>query len=139
MLYANYGVSEEPFGEFMKEVQALSEGRHEKAKWEVRNFLNVFTKRRKFMAELEDIIGLGELVGWVRSVRKRDKLRLEIVKRSDDVAGFVVLPKRWIVERTFAWLYRCRRLSRDYEYLTSTSESMIQVATINSMLRRLAR
>jgi transposase len=75
----------------------------------------------------------------VRAVRKRDKLRLEIVKRSDDVAGFVVVPKRWIVERTFAWLYRCRRLSKDYEYLTSTSETMIQVAMINLMVRRLAR
>jgi len=81
----------------------------------------------------------GQLVEWVRAVRKRDKLRLEIVKRSDDVAGFVVVPKRWIVERTFAWLYRCRRLSKDYEYLTSTSETMIQVAMINLMVRRLAR
>jgi putative transposase len=81
----------------------------------------------------------GQLVEWVRSLRRRDKVRLEIVKRSDDRAGFVVLPKRWIVERTFAWLYRCRRLSKDYEYLTSTSEAMIQVAMINLMLRRLAR
>lgn len=81
----------------------------------------------------------GQLVEWVRALRHRDKVRLEIVKRSDDVAGFVVLPKRWIVERTFAWLYRCRRLSKDYEYLTSTSEAMIQVAMINLMLRRLAR
>ncbi len=81
----------------------------------------------------------GQLAEWVRAVRARHKLRLEIVKRSDDVAGFAVLPKRWIVERTFAWLYRCRRLSKDYEYLTSTSEAMIQVAMINLMLRRLAR
>ena len=81
----------------------------------------------------------GHLVEWVRSLRRRDKVRLEIVKRSDEMAGFVVLPKRWIVERTFAWLYRCRRLSKDYEYLTSTSETMIQVAMINLMLRRLAR
>ena len=81
----------------------------------------------------------GQLVEWVRCLRERDKLRLEIVKRSDDVTGFAVLPKRWIVERTFAWLYRCRRLSKDYEYLTSTSETMIQVAMINLMLRRLAR
>jgi putative transposase len=81
----------------------------------------------------------GQLVEWVRSLRKWGKLRLEIVKRSDDMAGFVVLPKRWIVERTFAWLYRCRRLSKDYEYLTSTSEAMVQVAMIHLMLRRLAR
>lgn len=81
----------------------------------------------------------GQLVEWVRSLRQRDRVRLEVVKRSDEVAGFAVLPKRWIVERTFAWLYRCRRLSKDYEYLTSTSETMIQVAMINLMLRRLAR
>lgn len=81
----------------------------------------------------------GQLVEWVRSLRARDKLRLEIVRRSDGVAGFAVLPKRWIVERTFAWLYRCRRLSKDYEYLTETSEAMIQVAMIHLMLRRLAR
>ena len=81
----------------------------------------------------------GQLVEWVRALRQRDKLRLEIVNRSDDGAGFAVLPKRWIVERTFAWLYRCRRLSKDYEYLTSTSEAMIHVAMINLMLRRLAR
>ncbi len=81
----------------------------------------------------------GQLVEWVRALRQRNKLRLEIVKRNDDVAGFAVVPKRWIVERTFAWLYRCRRLSKDYEYLTSTSEAMIQIAMINLMLRRLAR
>ena len=81
----------------------------------------------------------GQLVGWVRSLRRRDKVRLEVVQRADKVAGFAVVPKRWIVERTFAWLYRCRRLSKDYEYLTSTSETMIRVAMINLMLRRLAR
>ena len=65
--------------------------------------------------------------------------RLEIVKRSDNVRGFVVQPKRWIVERTFGWLTRYRRLSKDYEYLTATSEAMIHVAMINLMVRRLAR
>jgi transposase len=81
----------------------------------------------------------GKLVEWGRSLRRRDKVRLEIVRRTDDVAGFAVLPKRWIVERTFAWLDRCRRLSKVYEYLTSTRVAMIQVAMINLMLRRLAR
>ena len=63
----------------------------------------------------------------------------EVVKRSADRKGFVVLPKRWIVERTFAWLGRYRRLSKDYEQLSETSESMIYAAMIRLMLRRLAR
>ena len=62
---------------------------------------------------------------------------LEIVKRSEDAVGFAVLPKRWIVERTFAWLGKYRRLSKDYETLTESSESMIHIAMINLMLHRL--
>ncbi len=81
----------------------------------------------------------GQLVEWVSGLRVWHKLRLEIVKRSDPARGFVVQPKRWIVERTFGWLNRYRRLSKDYEYLTATSETMIQVAMINLMVRRLAR
>lgn len=56
----------------------------------------------------------------------------------DDLAGFKVLPKRWIVERTFGWLGRRRRLSKDYEQLTETSETVIRVAMIGLMARRLA-
>jgi putative transposase len=62
---------------------------------------------------------------------------VEIVKRSDDAEGFEVLPKRWIVERTFAWLGRYRRLSKDYESLVSSSIAMIQIAMTNLMLHRL--
>jgi putative transposase len=65
--------------------------------------------------------------GWV----------LEIVKRQDAQAGFVVLPRRWIVERTFAWLGRYRRLSKDYEALPESSETAIYLAMIHLMLRRL--
>jgi len=54
-------------------------------------------------------------------------------------AGFQVLPWRWVVERTFAWLGLNRRLSKDYEYLPETSEAMVQVAMVRLMLRRLAR
>jgi putative transposase len=50
----------------------------------------------------------------------------------------MVLPKRWIVERTFGWFYKYRRLSKDYEYLTDTSEAMIYVAMIHIMVRRIA-
>jgi putative transposase len=65
--------------------------------------------------------------------------QVEIVKRSDDVQGFVVLPHRWIVERTFGWLYRFRRLSKDYEVLPATSEALIYAAMVRIMLQRLAR
>ena len=64
---------------------------------------------------------------------------LEIVKRSDKAAGFELLPHRWIVERTFAWLGRYRRLSKDYESFTETSEAMIRLAMIRLMLGRLAQ
>lgn len=64
---------------------------------------------------------------------------VEVVLRSDDVSGFQVLPKRWIVERTFAWLLNFRRLSKDYEYFPVTSTGMIYAAMTRLMLRRLAQ
>lgn len=75
----------------------------------------------------------GKLVTWVT---QRTGWVLQIVKRSADVRGFVVLPKRWIVERTFAWLGRYRRLSKDYEARTQSSEAMVRIAMIQVMLRR---
>ena len=81
----------------------------------------------------------GQLVTWVRQLRVWRKLRLEIVSRPEGTKGFVLLPKRWVVERTFAWLGRYRRLSKDYEFHTQTSETLIHVAMINVMVRRLAR
>jgi len=75
----------------------------------------------------------------VWALRPWRKVRLEIVKRPKGVKGFPRLPWRWIVERTFGWLGRYRRLSKDYEYLTQTSEAMIRVAMIHLMVRRLAR
>ena len=63
---------------------------------------------------------------------------LEIVKRTDDMVGFVVLPKRWVVERTFGWLGRYRRLAKDYEEHPRNSETMIRLAMINVMLHRLS-
>ena len=59
-------------------------------------------------------------------------------KRSGKEKGFKVLPKRWIVERTFGWLGHFRRLSKDYEYFPERSESMIHIAMIQIMLKRLA-
>jgi putative transposase len=81
----------------------------------------------------------GALAGWLVQLRPRHPLRLEIVKRSAAVSGFVVQPRRWIVERTLGWLNRYRRLSKDYETLPATSEAMIYVAMIRLMLARLAR
>jgi len=78
----------------------------------------------------------GQLVTWVEQVYQ---WTLEIVKRNDAVEGFAVLPRRWVVERTFAWLGRYRRLSKDYEELPESSEAMITLAMINLMSRRLAR
>ena len=81
----------------------------------------------------------GDLITWLWALRPWRKIRLAIVKRPEGIKGFLLLPKRWIVERTFAWLNRYRRLSKDYEYLTQTSEAMIRVAMIHLMVRRLAR
>ena len=55
----------------------------------------------------------GPLVDWVRALRRHRPIRLEITKRSDTIKGFVVIPKRWVVERTFGWRNRYRRLSKD--------------------------
>lgn len=65
-------------------------------------------------------------------------LVVEIIKRTDNVKGFKILPRRWVAERTFAWLVRNRRLARDYERLTANSEAMIKVAMIRLMTARLA-
>jgi putative transposase len=65
--------------------------------------------------------------------------RVEIVKRHDDVKGFKLQPKCWVVERTFSWLSNYRRLSKHYEYWSETGEAMVQVATIPLMLRRLTK
>ena len=76
----------------------------------------------------------GKLIEWTASF---GQWVLEIVKRNDDVKGFAVLPRRWVVERTLGWLGRYRRLSKDYEEYPETSESMIYLAMTNLMTRRL--
>ncbi len=65
------------------------------------------------------------------------KLDVEIVRRSDAAKGFVVLPKRWIVERTFAWLSRCRRLARDWERFNRKALAFLRLASIRLMTRKL--
>lgn len=74
------------------------------------------------------------LIDWLKT---ECGWELQVTKRSDKAKGFVVVPKRWVVERTFGWLGRYRRLSKDYEGLTDTSEAMIRMAMIHVMIRRL--
>ena len=64
-------------------------------------------------------------------------LNVEIVKRSDRLKGFIVIPKRWVVERTFAWLNRCRRLAKDWECLNRKALAFLRLASIRLMLRKL--
>ncbi|HNW90874.1 MAG TPA: transposase, partial [Bacteroidales bacterium] len=80
-----------------------------------------------YRGELVD--NVKRMFGWV----------IDIVLRTDHESNFVVLPKRWVVERTFSWFESYRRLSKDYEYLTGTSETMIQLAMIRLMLNRLEK
>jgi transposase len=67
------------------------------------------------------------------------QVNVEIVKRSDQASGFAVLPKRWVVERTFAWLNRCRRLAKDWECLNLKGRAFLLLASVRLMLRRLGR
>jgi transposase len=77
----------------------------------------------------------ASLVGWAD---RQESLRIVAVPRNADVRGFQVLPRRWVVERTFGWLTRCRRLARDYERKTAHAEAMIKIAMIRLMAARLA-
>jgi len=73
------------------------------------------------------------------AVVKIPVLHMEIVKRTDDMKGFVVLPRRWVVERTFSWFGRNRRLAKDFENLAHTLAAFVAIASIQIALRRLAR
>lgn len=76
----------------------------------------------------------GELIEWVR---RQLGWELSIVEKAEGQKGFVLLPRRWVVERTFSWLNRSRRLTKDFERLPQTSEAFIYVAMIRLMLRKL--
>ncbi len=80
----------------------------------------------------------GALVAWFREQAGGRDCVLEIVRRLEGQSGFHILPKRWIVERTLGWLVKSRRLARDYETATQSSEAMIYLTMIRLMLKRLA-
>lgn len=81
----------------------------------------------------------GALVDWVTRLARHRKIRLEIVKRNQAVKAFKVLPKRWIVGRTFGWLSKSRRLSKDFETNIDSSVAIIHIAMIKLMTARIAR
>jgi len=95
-----------------------------------------FTRLRLIVA---DAIYNGGIAEWVAAPRRRNKLRLEIKAKDPDAEGFKPISFRWRVERTFAWLGRWRRLSKDYEGATASGEAFIKLAMIHLMARRLAR
>ena len=80
-----------------------------------------------------------KLQDWMAARFAARPLRLEIVRRSDTQKGFAVLPRRWVVERTFGWLHNFRRLSKDYEFRTDSSEAFIFLAASLLLIVRLAR
>jgi putative transposase len=99
----------------------------------------VLRKMRKLYPRLKLIWAdggyAGKLIEWTKAL---GGWVLEIVKRSDEIVGFAVLPRRWVVERTFGWIGRYRRMSKDYETLPASSEAMIYLAMINLMVHRLS-
>jgi putative transposase len=100
--------------------------------------LQALAKRPELLERLQKIIAdggyRGDLVEWVRQELHAE---LEIVLKLGGQSGFQVLPKRWVVERTFAWITRQRRLARDYERLVITSEAFLYIAMLRVGLRRL--
>ncbi len=105
-----------------------------------KQLFSAVAERPELLTRLEKIFAdggyRGELVEWTQN---NLHAVLEIVLKLGDQKGFQVLPKRWVVERTFAWITRNRRLARDYERLAESSEAFIYVAMIRLGLRRLAR
>jgi transposase len=96
---------------------------------------------RQMFPSIEKAVADGGYQGpaTAADVKAEANIPLEIVKRSDTAKGFVVLPKRWIVERTFGSLGRCRRLAKDFENLTRMHMAFVVLAMIRLMLRRIVR
>ena len=103
-------------------------------------FLPLLKSVRRVFVFLERLFADGAYSGTetATATKRTGRVVLEIVKRSD-AEGFVVVAKRWIVERSFGWLGRCRRLAKDFENLTRTQMAFVQLAMIRLMTRRIAR
>jgi putative transposase len=101
----------------------------------------LLARLKPFVPRLKKISADGAYTGEKLATwcKERGGWELQIVERSADTEGFAVVPQRWIVERTFGWLIRNRRLSKDYEQKVQTSETFIEVAMIRLILRRLER
>jgi transposase len=86
----------------------------------------------------------GDIISYRRATSSRNQWAtssesaIEIVKRAADVAGFQLLPRRWVVERTFAWLNRNRRLAKDFEASIATAKAWVYIASAQLLIRRLA-
>jgi putative transposase len=114
-------------------VSAADQNDREGAKQVLTDVDTAFPRLKKVWAD-------GQYTGWLIDwAAEKAGICIEIVLRSDDVKGFEVLPRRWVVERTFAWLGRFKRLVRDYELCPEHSESMVYVAMTQLLLKRLAK
>ena len=101
--------------------------------------VRVLQSIRRFYPFLRHVFADGGYAGPKLRAAMSSEWTIEIVKRSDDTKGFEVIPRRWVVERTFAWLGRCRRLAKDYEASIESSTAWTLIAHIRMIMRRLAR
>jgi len=114
-------------------VTEANYGDRDVARWLLPLLVAKFPRLKKLWAD-------GNYTGdWLQALGETLSIDIEIVKRQDDQRGFKVIPRRWVIERTFAWLSHYRRLAKDYEYLVTTSDAMIYAAMVRLMLRRLSR
>jgi putative transposase len=100
--------------------------------WLLPELVRRFPRLKKLWAD-------GTYAGTFVEQARADGLEVEITTHLSDQPGFQVIPRRWVVERTFAWLGNYRRLSKDYEYWVYASDAMIYAAMVHIMVRRLAR
>jgi putative transposase len=111
---------------------ALDDGSHA---WRVLRKLSPIDYPRLILLWADNKYHNKELQKWLKA--QQAQYDIEVVSRPIGAKGFILLHRRWVVERTFAWLNRYRRLSKDYEYYTESSEAQIQMSSIQLMLRRL--